>query len=239
MAAASESEKGQISSSRTTSILTSSTTMESQDQRSTHLSRGISTNEVSSSTNNLAGAPTTSSLGPSSSTSLLQNSQMPWKPVSELEYFDTSTTNNASSISLPSGEDTHEPLYTSDNHGKFQMTDKHKLIRENVEKGHQWYYDLKKSSTGLQKRNAANAPAALDSTCMKLPSRTTPLTRSSSHMPRKDGHYYGNPIVLLRRFPRNWRICPSGPWRKERVSRGSDLFSSGNNHVLSVDVRLH
>ena len=139
---ASESDKWQISSSSTTSILTSSTTLESQDQRSTHLPRGISTNKDSSATNNLAGAPTTSSLGPSSSTSLLQHSQMPWKSVSELEYFDTSTTNNAS-ISLPSGEDEHEPLYTSDNHGEFQMTDKHKLILENVEKGHQWYSDLK------------------------------------------------------------------------------------------------
>lgn len=96
--------------------------MESQDKRSTHLSRGISTNEDSSATNKQ---------GPSSSTSLLQHSQMPWKSVSELEYFDTS------------GEDEHEPLYTSDNHGEFQMTDKHKLILENVEKGHQWYYDLK------------------------------------------------------------------------------------------------
>eukprot|EP00523_Entomoneis_sp_CCMP467_P003401 CAMPEP_0168755386 /NCGR_PEP_ID=MMETSP0724-20121128/20040_1 /TAXON_ID=265536 /ORGANISM="Amphiprora sp., Strain CCMP467" /LENGTH=180 /DNA_ID=CAMNT_0008803995 /DNA_START=93 /DNA_END=636 /DNA_ORIENTATION=- len=104
MASWAESDnKWLISSSSTTSILTSSTTMESQDQRSTHLSQGISTNEDSSATSNRAGAPTTSSLGPSSSTSLLQRSQMPWKSVSELEYFDTSTTNKAS-ISLPSAE---------------------------------------------------------------------------------------------------------------------------------------
>ena len=44
---------------------------------------------------------------------------------------------------LPSGEDEHEPLYTSIKHGEFQMTDNHKLILENVEKGHQRYSDLK------------------------------------------------------------------------------------------------
>mmetsp|Transcript_20426 Transcript_20426/g.44252 ORF Transcript_20426/g.44252 Transcript_20426/m.44252 type:complete len:217 (-) Transcript_20426:166-816(-) len=139
MASWAESDnKWLISSSSTTSILTSSTTMESQDQRSTHLSQGISTNEDSSATSNRAGAPTTSSLGPSSSTSLLQRSQMPWKSVSELEYFDTSTTNKAS-ISLPSAEAEQEPLYTSDNHVGFQMTDKHKLILDLVE----WYSHLK------------------------------------------------------------------------------------------------
>ena len=88
----------------------------------------------------LAGAPTTSSLGPFSSTSLSQHLHMPRKIASGLEYSDISTMNNAS-ISSPSGEDFPEPLYTHDD-VDFQMTDKHQLILDLVERGAQWYSDL-------------------------------------------------------------------------------------------------
>ena len=126
--------------SSTTSILTSSITMESQDQPCTRLSRDILAKEDSSAINSLAGAPTTSSLGPFSSTSLSQHLHMPRKIASGLEYSDISTMNNAS-ISSPSGEDFPEPLYTHDD-VDFQMTDKHQLILDLVERGAQWYSDL-------------------------------------------------------------------------------------------------
>lgn len=50
---------------------------------------------------------------------------------------------NNASTSLPCGEDEHEPLYTIDTKGELQMTDKHELILDLVEKGRQWYSDLK------------------------------------------------------------------------------------------------